>query len=99
MGSVAVLSADVLRRAARIGGATGTGHQAGRSARSRRANRAAPPRVLAPVSGWCALLVDDVVTTGATLGACARALSARGARVIGALTLAAPPPPADREDA
>ena len=73
-----VLSADLLRR--RGGGA----HQAGRSSRQRRGNRAAAPRLLAPVSGLPVLLVDDVVTTGATLGACARAMQEAGGRVQGA---------------
>jgi predicted amidophosphoribosyltransferase len=46
------------------------------------------------------VLVDDVMTTGATLDACSRVLLASGARAVRALTVAravagrsAPPPP------
>lgn len=46
-----------------------------------------------PGPGALCLLVDDVLTTGATLAACERALEEAGARVLGAFVLAATPPP------
>lgn len=88
-GDLLVACADVLRRRPQLRGA----HQSGRSARRRRSNRASSPRVLAPVEGWPVLLVDDVVTTGSTLGSCARALEAARARCLGAVVLAAAPSP------
>jgi ComF family protein len=42
----------------------------------------------AAVQGLDFLIVDDVLTTGATAGACARALLAAGARAAGVVTLA-----------
>lgn len=48
--------------------------------------------VVVPV-GTLHVLVDDVVTTGATLAACCRALEGAGGLVLGALALAATPPP------
>lgn len=49
------------------------------------------PRHLAAVAGRRVLLVDDVVTTGATLREAVRALEGAGATVMGAATVAATP--------
>ena len=69
-----------------------TGSQAGLRARERRRNvREAfelPPRWAAEVAGKVVLLVDDVLTTGATAEACAGVLQRGGARHVDVLTLA-----------
>ncbi len=57
-----------------------------RSARGRRRMARGAFRSPRHLGGRTLLLVDDVLTTGATLGACARALYRRGARRIWAVT-------------
>ncbi|MDM7831724.1 ComF family protein [Cellulomonas edaphi] len=73
------------------------GDQVGLGARDRWLNLAGHVRVRrrdrGRLRGSRVLLLDDVLTTGATLAACRAALEAHGATVLGALTLASTPPP------
>ncbi|WNB86373.1 phosphoribosyltransferase family protein [Cellulomonas sp. ATA003] len=75
----------------------GARDQVGLTARARRSNVGERirwrRRVPLPPPGHPVLLVDDVLTTGATLAACDEAIRAAGACVVGAVTLAATPPP------
>lgn len=69
-----------------------TRHRAGMDASARResvegAFEAQRPRL---IEGERILLVDDVLTTGATVSACASALKAAGAQAVYALTVARP---------
>ncbi len=88
-------AAELARALARLGGKPyrpewlrrlrATPSQGGLTAEERRANLvgafAVPERFRAEIRGRRVLIVDDVSTTGATLGAAAQALTAAGARV------------------
>lgn len=75
--------------------------QVGLGVRARGRNTAGSVRLRPSRARWTAgslhVLVDDVVTTGSTLVACERVLSGSGGLVLGALVLAATPPPSDRD--
>ncbi|MCU0606469.1 MAG: ComF family protein [Candidatus Edwardsbacteria bacterium] len=70
-----------------------TGTQTALDRQQRRANVDGIFRVRRPgaVSGRSVILVDDVLTTGATIGSCGRSLVDAGARAVLALTAAAAP--------
>jgi len=61
---------------------------AGRSARAERMRGAFRVRRGADLRGWTVLLVDDILTTGATSGAAARALKKAGAARVVAVVVA-----------
>ena len=71
--------------------------QVGLGARARTRNVAGhvrvPTRHVAGLADSRVLVVDDVLTTGATVAACRSALERAGARVVGAVTLASTPGP------
>jgi predicted amidophosphoribosyltransferase len=68
--------------------------QTGRAAAERRAGPVLHGR--GSIAGRSVLVIDDVVTTGATLAAAARALRGRGASHVLAATAARTPRPAER---
>lgn len=86
-----------LRRSLRRRRATPPQSRLHRAARSR--NLAGAFSAAASCRGRHVLLVDDVITTGATLSAAAACLQARGARAVTGLTVALTPPPDDKNGA
>jgi ComF family protein len=91
----AALLADALARASRAARLRGalrrvreTPPQVGRDRAARRANVRGAFAASAAVAGRDLVLVDDVVTTGATAEACTAALLAAGARSVAVLSLA-----------
>lgn len=82
--------ADILMRT------RSTGSQVGLAARERRENVRDAFAARRELAGRTVILIDDVVTTGATIVECARACRAAGAASVTALTLACDVTPASR---
>lgn len=68
--------------------ARATSPQTELTAVARRANVRDAFRAHPAVAGRRVVVIDDILTTGATVAECARALRARGARAVGVLTVA-----------
>jgi len=71
-----------------LGRARPTRPQSELTADERRRNVRGAFRAAPAVDGHHVLMIDDVLTTGATAAECARALRAAGARMVGVLTVA-----------
>ena len=101
VGALAAAVADELgRRGVRAGASaplrrSAGADQSGLSARARSRNLAGHVHVrrAAGLPGARVLLVDDVLTTGATAAAAIDVLSVAGAQVVGGVVLASTPPP------
>ncbi|WP_423181821.1 ComF family protein [Arthrobacter sp. NyZ413] len=81
-------------------GAAGGQKGLGRGERARRVRGSMKVRAVfraGPLDGVPCVIVDDVLTTGATLAEAARAISTEGGTVCGAVVLAATRPPAGGE--
>lgn len=65
-----------------------TGSQVGQDRVARWANVAGAFQARERLDGCSVVLIDDVITTGATLVECARACTLAGSRAVFALTLA-----------